>query len=118
MLCSARPSTEAEGYKQDFALGADLAALKEEMNKRFDETSENAPPSTLAEDPPESSPTEDYELNLGGVGSDIFGGGSPQEQEQAEEFKANAVANVKKGIQLSNVETRGPRSGVRPGAGF
>ena len=109
---------QTEGYNKDFALGADLAALKEEMNGRFDEQAENVTPSTLAEDPPADKPTDDYELNLGGTGTDIFGGGSPQEQEQAEEFKTNAVANVKKGIQLSNVETRGPRSGVRPGAGF
>lgn len=109
---------QTEGYNKDFALGADLAALKEEMNGRFDEQAENVTPSTLAEDPPAEKPTDDYELNLGGTGTDIFGGGSPQEQEQAEYFKTNAVANVKKGIQLSNVETRGPQSGVRPGAGF
>ena len=109
---------QTEGYKNDFALGADLAALREEMDTRFDEHKENTPPTELASDPPESSPTDDYELNLGTVGNDIFGGGSPQEQAQADEFKTNAVAQVKKGIQLSDVETRGPKSGVIPGTGF
>jgi len=109
---------EAEQYKNDFALGADLAALREEMDTRFDEHKENTLPTQLAADPPESSPTDDYELNLGTVGNDIFGSGSPQEQAQADEFKTNAVAQVKKGIQLSDVETRGPKSGVIPGTGF
>ena len=116
-LVKADRQKQTEGYEQDFALGADLAALRKEMEGRFDEQSENVTPSTLAEDPPEK-PTDDYELKLGASGTDIFGGGSPQEQEQAEEFKTNAVAQVKKGIQLSDVETRGPKSGVRPGAGF
>ena len=42
------------------------------------------------------APTDDYELNLGTVGNDIFGGGSPQEQAQADEFKTDAVAQVRK----------------------
>ena len=108
---------QTEGYENDFALGADLAALREEMDTRFDEHKENTPPTELAADPPEA-PTNDYELNLGTVGNDIFGGGSPQEQAQADEFKTDAVAQVKKGIQLSDVETRGPKSGVIPGTGF
>ena len=110
---------QTEGYNKDFALGADLAALRTEMDERFDEKSENVLPAQLSETTSAAESTKDeYELNLGGTGTEIFGGGSPQEQEQAQEFADNAKDQVKKGLQLSNVEARGPRSGVRPGAGF
>ena len=110
---------QTEGYNKDFALGADLAALRTEMDERFDEKSENVLPAQRSETSSAAeSQSNEYELNLGGTGTDIFGGGSPQEQEQAQGFADNSVDEVKKGLQLSNVETRGPRSGIRPGAGF
>ena len=110
---------QTEGYNKDYALGADLAALREEMDERGDQKSENVLPAQLSETTSAAeSQSNEYELNLGGTGTDIFGGGSPQEQEQAQEFSDNAKDQVKKGLQLSNVESRGPRSGIRPGAGF
>ena len=110
---------QTEGYNKDFALGADLAALRNEMDERFDEKSENVLPAQLSETTEAAeSQSNEYELNLGNSGTDIFGGGSPKEQADAQDFADNAVDEVKKGIQLSNVETRGPRSGVIPGTGF
>ena len=103
---------EAEG-KQDFALGADLVALRKEMDDRFDKKSENILPAKLSETAEVAESTSnDYELNLGGTGTDIFGGGTPREQSDAQDFADGAIAQVKEGVKLSNVETRGPKSGV------
>jgi hypothetical protein len=110
---------QTEQYNQDYALNTDLAALREEMNNRGDQTPENTVPAKLSETAQESQDqSEDYDLNLGSAGSDIFGGGSSQEENQAQNFANNAVGQVKKGLQLSDVETRGPRSGIREGEGF
>ena len=118
-LVKADRDAQTAQYEEDFALNTDLAALREEMNKRGDNKSENVTPATLSETAANAkSDRDDYDLNLGQFGNSIFGGGSPAEQAEAEEFKENAVATVKKGLQYSDVETRGPRSGFVEGEGF
>ena len=119
-LVKADREAQTAQYKEDFALNSDLAALRKEMEERGDKKSENVTPATLSETAATANDmVGDYDLNLGSFGTNLFGGGgSPAEQGAAEEFKEDAVATVKKGIQLSDVETRGPKSGFKEGEGF
>jgi len=104
---------------KDYALNADLEALKQEMNNRPDTTKENTLPAALSETASRAQKeTNDYELNLGNSGTDIFGGGSPQQQSDAQSYSDEYKTNIAGALKLSGKETRGPKAGLVPGEGY
>lgn len=108
-----------ENLTKDFALNADLEALKQEMNNRPDNTKENTLPAALSETASTAQKdTKDYELNLGSSGTDIFGGGSPQQQADAQSYSDEYKTNIAGALKLSGKETRGPNAGLVPGEGY
>jgi hypothetical protein len=104
---------------KDYALNADLEALKQEMNNRPDTTKENTLPAALSETASKArEKSQDYELNLGNSGTDIFGGGSPQQQSDAQSYSDEYKTNIAGALKLSGKETRGPKAGLVPGEGY
>ena len=121
---------QTEEYEKAFASMDSLEELRETVK----ENAENAAPVEA----PELSDTlvnanedsEEYSLNLGDIGTQLFGtpGGDDLSNAQVEaevsptsgnsdEFANDYLDNVKEGIKLSGIKTRGPGSGIN-GEGF
>lgn len=118
-----RQEREDEKYENQYATNSDI----EEIRRRLEENTRNAAPVEA----PELSQTlrdaqegiDEYSLNLGIQGNDIFGiaGSNDLEVATAEteanpasgeswEYKDNYASTVLDGIKLSGISTRGPNS--------
>ena len=122
---------QMEAIADEYATKSSLEEFRDELEERNATTDPVEAPELSATLVAAQEGVDDYAINLGTQGDGIVGrtdsddlftaaaevDASPVSGE-SEEYKDEYTANVKGGLKLSGIATRGPWSGIREGEGF